>query len=134
AGWIGYWWVAQGHGDLANLSIATVLVAIHWFIVGSLLTAERAGLSQRVARAIPRVEWRRMFLAFLLPGPGTGLAFLLVNLLCLVGLVGLGELTVGIVWPGTASKGHHPTLLALSLASYIVIYCGLGKILIQAIR
>jgi hypothetical protein len=135
-GWIGYWWIMYGRGDLSNPIGAWILMGVHWFIVGSFLVAERPGLSQRVAREIPRRASGQMLLAMLLPGPATGLAFLLANMVCLVAMVGLSEWTLDWFWPTPAVRtgGHYATLFALSLVSYIVVYCGLGKFLAGLIR
>lgn len=135
-GWIGYWWFGYGHGDLENLVRISIPVAVHWFIVGSFLVAERPGLSQRIEREIPQGPFRRGLQALLLPGPGTGLAFLVVNLVCLVAMMGLGDATAPLLSRVTAATrtARYPTLFAITLASYVIIYCGLGRALIGLIR
>lgn len=138
-GWVAYWWVTEGGGDFTNLiAISSVLFA-HWFVIGAFLTAEASGLSKRVARQVPRRKTWRSITAMFLPGPGTGLGFLLSNLICLVAMVVLGELTVD--WlglratpPTAATPGRLPSVFALVAASYVFLYCGLGGMVVRAIR
>lgn len=136
-GWITYWWFRERGGSLLLIWV-TIPVAIHWFVVGSFLIAESSGLSQRVARQVPRQALGRALTALLFPGPATGLAYLFMNLVCLVTMVGFGELTAGWLWPRTMPVvrvgGENPTLFVLAMASYVFVYCGLGAMLIRTLR
>jgi hypothetical protein len=136
-GWIGYWWIGYGHGDLFILIGVSIPVGVHWFLVGSILVSEHEGLSQRVAREVPRSLWRQTLVSLLLPGPARGFAFLLVNLTCMVAMAGLAEWTLDWIWttpPAVKPVKHYATIFVLSLVSYITVYCGLGRVLIGLIR
>jgi hypothetical protein len=138
-GWVAYWWVIEGSADTGALVAMSCLFAVHWFLVGSLLIAEPPGLSLRVARQVPQRASSRALATLFFPGPGTGLAFLCANLVCFVALVALADLTVGRipfrkVLVGRAATGPDPTLFALGVASYVFLYCGLGALVVHAIR
>jgi ABC-type transport system involved in multi-copper enzyme maturation permease subunit len=138
-GWVAYWWVAEGAGDFRNLIGMKILLFMHWFLVGGFLTSELPGLSKRVARQIPRGQYRRAIAALFLPGPGTGMGFLLSNLVCLVAMVALAEWTTDLIAPRATPRpigtsGRWPTAFALVGASYVFLYCGLGGMAVRAIR
>ena len=138
AGWIAYWWVAL-RGDYDSIMIMTCVLCVHWFVTGAFLVCEREGLSKRVARQVPRHDLWRTVVGLFFPGPGTGLAFLLSNLVCLVALVGLavasaGKLPVVVTAGGVAGGPRWPTCFALAAASYVFLYCGLGAWVLRQLR
>jgi hypothetical protein len=108
---------------------------LHWFLVGSFLVSEHHGISQRIAREIPRHRRAQAFLSLLLPGPARGLTFLLANLFCLVAVTGVGEMAA--IWSGAtvaAAGKQYVTLVVMALASYVAFYCGLGRLFVAALR
>ena len=48
--------------------------------MGTLLTAERPGMSQRVRRRLPQSFFGRMFFSWFNPGPASGYMFVIANI------------------------------------------------------
>ena len=48
--------------------------------MGTMLTAERPGISQRVRRRLPQSFFGRMFFSWLNPGPASGYMFVIANI------------------------------------------------------
>jgi hypothetical protein len=111
----------------------------HWFMIGAFLTAETPGLSKRVARQVPHTKFWRSIAALFFPGPGTGMGFLLSNLVCVVAMVILGELTADWLSPRATPRpaigpARWPSAFALVAASYVFLYCGVGGMIVRVIR
>jgi hypothetical protein len=132
--WMGYAWVlGEGHVEIAI--VATTIVGIHWYVMGALMTGEYPWLSHRVQRRLPQSFLGRTFLTWFNPGPGTGYLFALSNLGSVILVVLL------ILWQGTnwglqvRSFGLQtaPYFMAIGF-SYIVIYLGVGKLLLDMVR
>jgi hypothetical protein len=138
-GWAAYWCVVSGAGFVFVLIALSCMFFAHWFVVGAFLAAESPGFSKRVARQVPRRTYWRAIAALFLPGPGTGMGYLLSHLICVVAMVALGELTADVLAPAVATlpataTGRWPTAFALVAASYVFVYCGLGGMAVRAIR
>jgi hypothetical protein len=70
-GWVALGWIESDYELYAVVSLA-VIMAIYWYIMGTMLTAERPGMSQRVKRRLPQSTLGRMFFSWLNPGPSSG--------------------------------------------------------------
>lgn len=113
--------------------IVTLVSGIYWFFMGSLLTSEWPHLSRRVQRSLPQSQLGRIFLTWLNPGPGTGYMFCVANLTTLAG-VGLLLLTVT---SGQTRGGPNEEQIFFFYTigwSYLVLYLGVGKLLISLFR
>ena len=78
------------------------ILAIHWYVMGMLMTGESSRLSNRAKRRLPQSFLGRVFLTWFNPGPGTGYLFALSNL--------LGALLIvfgAVVYPRILSAADH---------------------------
>lgn len=134
-GWVAWGWIEeQGHRDF--LEVMAGLGCFYWAAVGSFLIAEPVGLSRRVARQIPRNGLIRSLTTLFFPGPGTGLAFVLIHLICILSVVGLAELIEP--WTITALRvigtRGDATAMTLTMVSYTFFYVGIGAFLVRITR
>lgn len=133
-GWMAYAWIISNFEAGAAVA-AGVFAAIYWYAMGTLLTAERPGMSQRVRRRLPQSFFGRMFFSWLNPGPRSGYMFAVANatsfaIICLLGS------TISSIY-GTKSSSPTPdVMLYLTLAcwGYLVAYLGIGLLVIGALR
>ena len=51
-GWMAYAWIVEEY-DLAAILVMAMMAAIYWCAMGTMLTGEREGMSQRVMRRLP---------------------------------------------------------------------------------
>lgn len=130
-GWISYFW-AVDHWEEFILSLLGYS-AVHWMLMGSLLTGEWSVLSPRVKRQLPQSTLGRAFLTWFNPGSGTGYVFAVVNqgvvtlLGCVLALVaaGLGR------WPVDAGQ---VALFGVLLCAYVAVYLGVGRLIVLWLR
>ncbi len=112
---------------------AAMLSGIYWYAMGTLLTSEWPHLSRRVQRSLPQSQLGRTFLTWLNPGPGTGFMFCVANLttLMVAGLLLMTSISIS----GTQWLNDEQLFFFLTLGwSYVVLYLGLGKLLISMLR
>jgi hypothetical protein len=135
AGWMGYAWIYSDFESEALLILVTFAGA-YWYGMGTLLTAEKPGMSQRVKRRLPSNTMGRAFLTWLNPGPASGYMFVVANAtalgaLCIFGMVcsGFAPRAVG-GWPGI----DEVLFLLLIGWGYLVAYLGLGLLLVRLLR
>lgn len=134
-GWMAFWWIVAGYEEVIPL-LMFCFAAIYWFAMGTLLTSEVGELSHRVRRRLPQSVLGRVFLGWFNPGPASGYFFAVANLtsMALVVVVAL----VCTDWIPLPTRGRMPTesIVAsmLLLWSYVVIYLGLGKLVVAAVR
>ena len=57
------------------------MLAVHWYVMGVMMTGELPRLSNRAKRRLPQSFLGRAFLTWFNPGPGTGYLFAVSNLL-----------------------------------------------------
>ncbi len=134
-GWMGYAWISDSYAEGAVAAMIT-LSAIYWFVMGTLLTAERPGISQRVRRRLPQSFTGRMFFSWLNPGPASGYMFVIANITSLAAL-GFVAAVVSSYRSGASSGGPHAEELFYLIVigwGYIVGYLGLGLIVIGGLR
>lgn len=114
-------------------------VVLHWYAMGALMTGESPTLSLRVRRRLPQSFLGRVFLTWLNPGPGTGYMFAVCGSLAALGLVGVGVFLREAVL-GTGQRPWSGDEIECVLAygtlavSYLVIYLGLGLLVIRFLR
>jgi hypothetical protein len=134
-GWMGYAWIQS---DFRNevLLIMVMMAGIYWYIMGTLLTAEKPQMSERMRRRLPTTTFGRANLTWLNPGPATGYMFVVANTTA-IGIVGLLGMFVGSNirtaaggWPG----GEELFFLVVIGWSYLVAYLGLGMLIVAAVR
>jgi hypothetical protein len=133
--WMSYGWIEANYRIEVVLMFA-MIVAIYWYGMGTMLTAERPGMSQRVKRRLPQSFAGRMFLSWLNPGPASGYMFVVANstamaLLCFVGvLISESWVSGRAGWPGADA------VLSILIVGwgYIVAYLGIGLLLIRVLR
>jgi hypothetical protein len=134
-GWMGYAWLQD---SLSNevLLIMAMMAGVYWYAMGTLLTAEKSEMSQRVKRRLPDTSLGRMFLTWLNPGPASGYLFVVANataigVMCLAGMFASSfSSTARGGWPGFEELFH---LLAIGWG-YLVAYLGLGLLVVRALK
>jgi hypothetical protein len=133
--WMSYFWIASSYST--DPIFATMVVsAMYWYAMGTLLTSERAGISQRVRRGLPQSFFGRMFFSWLTPGPATGYMFVIASgtsiaLLCFVAAFASDSLSTRAgSWP------YRDDLLYLAVVGwgYVVGYLGIGLLVVSALR
>lgn len=133
-GWMTVPAIDQGW-EIVNmmLFVSAIFSGIYWYAMGTLLTSEWPHLSRRVQRSLPQSQLGRTFFTWLNPGPGTGYMFCVANLTLLV-IAGLLALSFA---PTTVRGGPNNEQIFFFYTlgwSYIVLYLGLGKLLISFAR
>ena len=134
-GWFAFGWIESGYELYPMISFAAI-AGIYWYVMGTMLTAERHGMSQRVKRQLPHSVLGRMFFSWLNPGPASGYMFVVANatamaLLCFVGTMISAAIGRNIMkTPGTDETFY---MLVLGWA-YLVAYLGTGLLVINALR
>jgi hypothetical protein len=134
-GWMAYYWINSGYEE-EIVFVALVLSGVYWYAMGTLLTAERAGMSQRVRRRLPQSYFGRMFLSWLNPGPASGYMFVVANATSLALIYFFAATYTSI--KSTASGGW-PNAEALQYLivigwGYLVAYLGIGLLAVSALR
>lgn len=134
-GWMTLPW-AMGEFIDEVLLVAFLMATIYWYVMGTLLTTETAALSHRVRRDLPQSKIGRLLLGLFNPGPGTGYLFAIANLTTMVALVGIA-MACAYYLPLPVRRTFHYeaiTMVMLIYTSYVIIYLGLGKLLVAALR
>ena len=133
--WISYGWMQADYRVEVVLALSMVGAA-YWYVMGTMLTAERPGMSQRVKRRLPQSFFGRMFFSWLNPGPASGYMFVVANatamaLICFFGtLVSESSAARGPGWPGA-----EPMISMLIVGwGYLIAYLGIGLLVIRVLR
>jgi hypothetical protein len=140
-------WAAWGQMRWGgNMMFALVYFStILWFIAGIYLTGESSRLSQRVKRDLPQSLLGRIFLTWFAPGPGTGYLFVIANMsaLTLMASAPFDELAAALrasVPQATPARLAVIRLTrsdvletAIIATSYLIIYLGIGKLILATI-
>lgn len=135
-GWMAYAWLESNFP--LEITLALVIVAgVYWYVMGTFLTAEKPGMSQRVRRRLPQSFFGRMFLSWLNPGPASGYLFVIANATSIVMLC-LFAIAFSAFMPSRGGGGS-PTADEIIYAAavgwgYLVAYLGIGLIAIGALR
>ncbi|MCH7751898.1 MAG: hypothetical protein IH898_07060 [Planctomycetes bacterium] len=134
-GWMAVILVLERGADvlLFGAFLVTLFAGIYWYTMGTILTSEWPHLSRRVQRSLPQSTAGRALLTWFNPGPGTGYMFAIANLttIALTGLV----LTA---WTGTVTStpinAEQAVYFIILGWSYVVIFLGVGRLLISLLR
>ncbi len=118
------------------------ILAIYWYLMGTLLSSESPDLSHRVQRELPQSIVGRWLLGWLNPGPGTGYAFAVIQvttaILILTGLnfaCHLNWIQPTNPFGGMVVNNFGEILPAMIVVwCYVVIYLGIGKLLVSLLR
>jgi hypothetical protein len=148
AGWLAFY-LARAQPQDIQLFVARVAFlyagfsTFYWFVMGSIMVGELPELSPRVKRGLPKSGLGRMFFTWFNPGPGTGYLFAVTNasaaalLAALAITFTLGSSTTlrggGFASMGGPSIDQIYAFLVLLIA-YLIIYLGVGHLLIRALR
>ena len=132
--WVSYGWIRSDHELFAALYLATVS-GVYWYVMGTLLTAERPGMSQRVRRRLPQSFVGRMFFSWFNPGPASGYMFTVANVTAMALLCAIFVHESNGAGRRIMPIGPDEVLLLLVVGwSYLVVYLGIGLLLIRALR
>jgi hypothetical protein len=130
-----------------------------WWFVGVFLTGESMALSERVKRDLPQSLLGRVFLTWFAPGPGTGYMFAVSNMLAVTVMACFpfaevasgfraaagptvvntvnanGTLSTVTMAPTIATRAARGEVFATSViaTSYVVIFLGIGKLIVWRI-
>jgi hypothetical protein len=134
-GWMAYAWIVSGYENGA-ITVMAILAGAYWYIMGTMLTAERPGMSQRVRRRLPQSFLGRMFFSWLNPGPASGYMFVIANIsslavVCFFAVVATGFLPTGRSGRPTADEVLYMLVIGWG---YIVAYLGIGLLAVSALR
>lgn len=141
-----YGWLAYAllfHFEYEAMFVCFCMLAIYWYLMGTLLSSESPDLSHRVQRELPQSILGRWFLGWLNPGPGTGYMFAVIH-------VTTGVLTVTALGVAHYQNWIRPTnpfgggmpandlgrILppVIAIWCYVVIYLGIGKLVVATLR
>jgi hypothetical protein len=134
-GWMGFAWIASDF-ILLPLFLLAMFAAAYWYVMGTLLTSERPGMSQRVKRRLPNSVLGRVFLSWMNPGPASGYMFVVANATTIVAICFLGRMVSGLSGKGPGPWPGAEELFYLLIVGwgYLVAYLGLGVLLIAGVR
>jgi hypothetical protein len=150
AGWLAFY-VARvpGRGETYLVIMrAAILYAgfstFYWFVMGSIMVGELPELSPRVKRGLPKSGLGRILFTWFNPGPGTGYLFAITNASAAVIFAALA-ITFSFASPLTLRGGLPISPMTMApmdqlyaflalLIAYLIIYLGLGHLLIRALR
>lgn len=135
--WFGWLFLTLERMEIPVLYVFVSLTAIHWAIMGSMMTGEWPELSMRVRRRLPQSFLGRAFLTWFNPGPGTGYMFACGGVLA-SSLTALALLFAGTLagFGGRSTFGSPETLLSMCVLvpSYVIAYLGVGLLLVRFLR
>jgi hypothetical protein len=131
---MGYAWMDEQF-DRGFIVAMAGFAGLYWYAMGSLLTGERSGMSQRVRRRLPQSFFGRAFLSWLNPGPASGYMFVVANgtaivMMGFLGLLGSDFFATRGAWP----SNQEAFFILVVGWSYGVTYLGLGKMAISLLR
>lgn len=104
------------------------IAATYWFLAGALMTGEQPTLSHRVRRSLPQSWLGRALGTWFNPGGGSGYVFTTSNLLTLALLAIPYALA-----QGGGSSAQAAKAIGL-LTAYVVLYLGLGRLVVFGLR
>ncbi|MEX2310614.1 MAG: hypothetical protein WD738_23810 [Pirellulales bacterium] len=134
-GWMAFGWIHDKF-ELEGIAYLASVAAVYWFVMGTFLTAERPGMSQRVKRRLPSSFLGRVFFSWLNPGPASGYMFVVANATAIVWMCLLGMWVSGLSGngPGPWPAGEDLFYLLPIGWGYMVAYLGLGMLVVAALR
>ena len=135
--WFGWIFLTTADREIAVLYVFLCLAALHWGVMGSMMTGEWPELSMRVKRALPQSFLGRAFLTWFNPGPGTGYMFACCGMIAasvtVLVLMLLGRLFGG---SGGFRGGSLEGLagMCVLVPAYVIAYLGTGFLLVRLLR
>ncbi len=149
--WCAYSQMVGGGNAIFGFVFFTTLL---WWVAGMFLTGEPTVLSPRVKRDLPQSTVGRIFLSWFAPGPATGLMFVTANVIAAFLMfnlpfdeiaanvrpvpVTMGPVkSMGVMIPSTViTPSIRPGLweVCVIAASYLIVYLGVGKLILSMIR
>ncbi len=134
-GWMGYALISSNYERAVVLVFATI-ASIYWYIMGTLLTAEKPFMSQRVKRRLPQSFFGRAFFSWLNPGPASGYMFVAATtislaLMCFIGTYVSDRTGIRRAGPPTAETIRFLVIIGWS---YLIAYLGIGLLVIRGLR
>jgi hypothetical protein len=134
AGWCAFFWHFE-RDELEACMGLMIALGVHWYFMGTLMLGESRHMSDRVMRSLPQSFFGRAFQTWLNPGPMTGYVFATVNLVSGLTLGAIGILVADLMgvtgrWPAPMQTMYFMVLLV----SYVVIYLGIGNLILSALR
>ena len=134
-GWISYAWIVS----LYHLEVVAGLAAagaVYWYVMGTMLTAEHPGMSQRVKRRLPHTTVGRIFFSWLNPGPASGYMFAVANATAVAVLCWVAADipdVIGRTGRGSLHREEFRYMLIIGW-SYLLAYLGIGLLIIRVLR
>jgi ABC-type transport system involved in cytochrome c biogenesis permease component len=131
-GWVLYLWLKWPEDEMFPVFLS--FSAVHWMIMGALLTGEWAQLSPRVQRQLPRSFLGRALCTWFNPGSGSGYVFAVVNLVAatlVISAVGLFAQAIG---RSGAPRNYSAYLFGALVCAYVAGYLGVGRLLVLGLR
>lgn len=137
-GWMAWVWLSPGRGDESVLILYMIFIGLHWYVMGMFMTGEPPELSPRVKRHLPQSFLGRVFLTWFNPGPAAGYVLAISSLVGALAVVAAALGVAGILdllGPTGQSFGIEQILtFGILGVSYVVIYLGVGLLLVRALR
>ncbi|QDV68208.1 hypothetical protein Poly24_19170 [Rosistilla carotiformis] len=96
------------------LMFGCLMLGGYWLLMGTLMLGESVDLSPRVLRTLPETTLGRMFLLWMIPGPGTGYMFALTT--AATGILSLGMCSL------LVARSIQPLVFALLMIGYLLMY------------
>ncbi len=134
-GWMAYAWI-DNRFDKEVVFVTAMLAGAYWYLMGTMLTGERAEMSRRTRRQLPQTPAGRALFSWLFPGPASGYMFIVANLTSLM-LICLAAVAFSEWWLPGGPRRWQPFDLGFFLIigwGYVVAYLGLGRLLVTALR
>ena len=133
-GWMAFGWIKDDFDHGAVVAMA-MLSGVYWYVMGTMLTAERSEMSQRVRRRLPQSFFGRVFLTWLNPGPASGYMFVIANLSSLA-MLSLFACVFGEIMRAPSGRPTFTEVIYFNVIgwAYVVAYLGIGLLVIRAVR
>jgi hypothetical protein len=134
-GWIAYGWIKSDYHNGPVIGLAAA-AGIYWYVMGTMLTAERPGMSQRVKRRLPQSALGRMFFSWLNPGPASGYMFVVANVTAVALLCFLAMIISSLIGKNVSVSPNTDDVFNLLVIgwAYLVAYLGVGLLVIGVLR
>ncbi|MEX2317821.1 MAG: hypothetical protein WD669_11755 [Pirellulales bacterium] len=135
-GWMGYGWVSNINDSNSFVVAMVIFAGVYWYFMGILLTSERPKMSQRIKRQLPKSFLGRVFLTWFNPGPASGYLFVVANAsaIAVMALLALGAAALTGRMPAGRPSDEQIVYLTFVGWGYLVVYLGVGLLLISALR
>ena len=121
---------------MCGVFVLAAVAAVYWYVMGTMLTAERPGMSQRVKRRLPQSLLGRMFFSWLNPGPASGYMFVVANATAIAILCFFGTIISASIGRNVARSPSADEMFYLLVIGwgYLVAYLGIGLLVIGVLR